>query len=444
MNSNRKGGKGGKGMKIIPDGPPMVRLSGPVGMYYLRPAEDRPELPIVVLLSDVHTDLDAEKMCEVCTEDPECRQVFDAGWLNELDRLAEAIPVDFFTESSELLIREAPKLAPDYVMFGKFLSTVGGCYGRSETCPTRNIRWHHTDLRNWPGEVESQIELVANTVWILGRQLGDVGKIDSLHQAMARSPHSTQFVTTFLEDLAALWLKRKKTSIHQAIVDLVDYVWGVLRNENSRLLKQLRKLSEENEVDDWQVVLTRYMVDKIANSLSNRLDLSEPLPRGAVVFLTELASNPDMEWTPRMVAPDTSYLLILLKMMLQNLTSQLLDLYAIARMLKLPHQNDRAVVAFGYFGVAHTENITHTLVELFGYELVAEYGSERGNCVVISAPIDLYGDATSLAAHRYSIYPQLLQTYLLSRQPSSSFGRRRGPAVKGTGKTKKLGKDRRK
>jgi hypothetical protein len=153
------------------------KLSGPISFYYLKPdysriaKEDIEKYPLIMLLGDYHMSFD--NICDPCDisngcyriDSPEFLQVIDSLAMMELpsvsiDEPSAAIKSDFyidwFVENSFYGMGDGFKNGPmDYFTNFSRPDNISACYDRSligtpeylEKCPTKNIRWHHGDLR---------------------------------------------------------------------------------------------------------------------------------------------------------------------------------------------------------------------------------------------------------------------------------------------------------
>lgn len=142
------------------------KLSGPISFYYLKPdydeihIDEKGKYPLIILFGDWHNSNDFK--C-VCNSDIGCYQIDSQNFLQLIDSLSmspnvserdidKKFYIDWFTESQFYGTSYGAKGGPmHYFVQGNFLS----CYYKNlisskeyeEKCPTKNIRWHHGDLR---------------------------------------------------------------------------------------------------------------------------------------------------------------------------------------------------------------------------------------------------------------------------------------------------------
>jgi hypothetical protein len=139
-------------------------------------------------------------------------------------------------------------------------------------------------------------------------------------------------------------------------------------------------------------------------------------------------------------------------------TAPLLDMYAVARMVKKPQGNDRGILHIGYYGDRHNEGIRHLLGSILQYEVKVDYplDEKNGNCLRIKDPLYIEQDMENLAHERYKKFPELANEYkgVLQQESQGRLqhigkGGRRTVKRKGSksgrkGKTGKRGKERKK
>ena len=161
------GGQGG----LIINGKTINRISGPVSMYCCYPKdlydensdeskdlnENNFHLPVIILFGDHH--FSNANMCDNCVRTQNCYIINDQtkdeekfNFLELLDKLAEKIPVDFYTEQfiTNTLLYASLNNSPlqELVLSPKFNS----CYQPQlpiieNECPTKYIKWHGSDIR---------------------------------------------------------------------------------------------------------------------------------------------------------------------------------------------------------------------------------------------------------------------------------------------------------
>lgn len=160
------------------------RISGPASMHYLKPRDPtHTDLPLVLLWGDRHqSDSDMCNNCECESEQGRCcYKIYDKPFLKELDKIAEHVPVDFYTELHRERIR--PYHGKQNVLFYHFLSELTQpCHDVSlrskknytKECPTEFIRWHYGDLRRMTHILEHYVFVYQDNI------LFEVSKLDKI------------------------------------------------------------------------------------------------------------------------------------------------------------------------------------------------------------------------------------------------------------------------
>jgi hypothetical protein len=166
---------------------PIQQLSGPISLFYLKPTpttyqihtSESFQFPLILLLGDSHQD--ESNRCQLC-DSPTCYPIESVELLQQIDKLAEEHPIDFYTESDPAKIYTYPSENQSYqnVLFKRFLrNTVLPCHDTAlrstnkyyNKCPTKYIRWHYTDIRNFSSSIEGY--MYAPLVHILEKTLSE-------------------------------------------------------------------------------------------------------------------------------------------------------------------------------------------------------------------------------------------------------------------------------
>lgn len=416
------------------------RLSGPVFIAYLKPPSNRPDLPLALLLGDTHGQ---SGLCQDC-KNPECYQVFDRDFLLQFDKIAEKYPIDFFTESNELGMRIAPTHDPNQVL-SRFLATLPDCHNvamrreRRNKCPTKYVRWHHSDPRQNLSTFESQMD-VAHMVLEEWLKVLDLDEI--VNKNLENIPSLSEIVKRVVEDetfiyfgvgarLSLSTIGQYISDLHQIVLDnipnipliidqVVDYMWQLLERNSSILIKQLRKLDDGK---DWKSIVKTAVVEEISDLPATPFELlmktdSSDLEFANTIFSkllvgmgyvqVEMATIQNIR--PLLALRDVIDALSLLGLIIPAV---LVDIYTLARMLKMPKDNDRAVLMLGYFGKSHCQSMAAILMNLMNYSLIYDNETEYGdNCIIINKPIYLSENIEELARKRYSQHPEQKEKYL--------------------------------
>jgi len=456
------------------------RISGPVSMYYLRPrsnvyfTEDRPSaiLPLVLLWGDRHRDNTGQ--CEDCSCDkgqkeqkeqkeqknnttpPCCHAIYDKAFLQEVDKLAEKNPVDFYTEYAQNF-PEAEN--PSNVLFHHFLhKTTRFCHLRRlrsttayETlCPTKHIRWHYADPRFMRHTVEYHLfrvpyqEIHRTTTLPLAHKLGAAFQADpditsqqkSQFLLLLRTVHARTHMNPFSHetDPVAHQLRQNAITLFQEMMDALlssespvpplltlvtnifrAYVRHIQKYKNSVIAKQIQSVKSIVRTDPEE--LTDFLTSLF---LRTQPDISKHQEEYATFSPNTIRILRDTMTRPTFVRPDMDELssydiiqfLLAIKWMLfyiRAMEGMFVELYTLFRMLKPPKGSSPPYLTMGYFGAAHTKRLASILQmrPYFDYEVVYEVDhtlyqepSTTLRCLSIHKPLLL---AQDLEAHAQRI-----------------------------------------
>lgn len=375
-------------------------LSGPVMLKIMYPLSSS-SLPIVVLLGDRHG---IDELCEKCENDQGCYKVFDPKFLKQIDRIGEKYPVDFFTESSHYHFQISHAQNKNQILFHQFLNQLENCHdtsmrGKDTDCPTKYVRWHRMDTRMDPKSPEYDLLVASKVMDLLSNRLKDVQDSVSL----------LDMFTTWNDNDFTLPVSHFITNFLYIINDmdsLIKYVWNYVNK--SVIFKQIRRM-KENPNEYYSVFSERiksWIGDKIRKPITEYrlllLDIfGNPFQEISVTTLDKLKSKTGQQ------------AIVDLRDVFLDFANVCVDLYTFTRMMKLPQNNDRALLAFCYFGQRHCLNLEKFL-RTRGYTEVFSTRAQSGepyNCLKIPYSYDLYTMVIELAKKRYSENPQLLQQY---------------------------------
>lgn len=326
-------------------------LSGPVSMYYLFPTVDG--LPIVLLFGDYH--FSVKNMAQECDEEDGCYTVYSDSFLLALDQLANEYPVDFYLE----FIKDHPTALVDNVMAGRLKHKVYGCLDvkkRSsalyeEACPTRNIRFHYTDVRFNPNYIESEIVAIYQPYFESLPLIGSVLK----------TPNASP---TILESFHSICVLVGRTG--RANKQVGDILYDIVEDKKSICGKQIRNVP-------LQIAWKRIFQFEDAD-IADYKKLYQGQPALVEEVLSAMFESKDL-----VVRTIHQYIVSLVGKILLIAHSWFLDLYTVARMLKPPRDNTSSYLTLGMFGDRHTQNIVRFLKEEVAYTSFYEHPTERTN-----------------------------------------------------------------
>lgn len=406
------------------------KLSGPVSFRYLHPPSNHPELPLVILLGDKHGQ---DQLCDPCEEEKGCMRVFDPSFLNRLDDLARDVPVDFFVESSWEMEEEDD---PSQILFNELRKVSKACYnvahrsqaakGDQEICPTQFMRWHYADSRWMKARpfiepaLSGFMQYLSNT--LVNRAFAVDNALPAYKLIYSREAWQGVDVQFALQVLDKLFMSDTTTS--DTISSLVDLVFSYLNEHPSAVRKQLGKQSTVLAAQLRDAVVSFLENDErmvsAVSTLQEWIGLDRKLMnafrdviKGAATAEGLRYRVPENLRTPSLVANFDLIADVVshITHVFLRLTGILLDLYAVARMVKPPKGSDRAILHIGYYGDLHCQTIASLLSQTLGYDIIADYPRQSDNCIQFSQPIYLERDVEELARQRYQEYPELLEQY---------------------------------
>jgi hypothetical protein len=406
------------------------RISGPVSMAFLRPTPEamdsyRPHgisLPLILLFGDQHESV--EGMCSNCTclkEEKECCfEIYDKPFLQELDAIGRAYPIDYYTEFFDLIDERSILSPPQNDMFYRFFhKTAKECHKRelrknhryTLSCPTRFIRWHYGDSRQMYHYAESamiiQHFLVENSI------LGIL--TTTPHTAHTSINNVRRAVIPYIASNMRRYIKSDE-QIHSLLEFHKQIVWHALSvlfskvSDPTDLSAHIRMVIQTFSEQLASLLFQAQHASGIYKQLQkiNLPAFREPSRLATILFETYM-KTPDLlahleqclqtthptnlEWAgptimniflsyEELPAPiiDTLvhpqniqfFIEILTKTMgvIVPLSAPLLDLYTLFRMIKNPTDNVPAVLSIVYVGSRHMRNMINILTHSpFGYQM---------------------------------------------------------------------------
>jgi hypothetical protein len=405
------------------------------------PSVDLPELPLVILLGDRHGQ---DKLCDPCEEEKGCMRVFDPSFLKILDKLARDVPVDFFLENTwDFDMVGASHDDPSQILFSRMNGATKDCYDvgkRSQSsylaaCPTQFVRWHYAETRFENTRDDFIERALASFMFYLEDQfdtyLDPTKDYPSFFWKGMYHGVDIAFVETVLDQVfLPSSFEFDLITFYQTIVDAL---FLHLNSHPSMIRKQLEKVRKQADLPEQKLsLLSRFDEKSLKKALIKYLTTHQELQ-----FMINVARHPSTDWkwdetlrrecrdalksminkdrdqpwrVPKFF--DTPEKLEILEgviscvhYMFLKLTSCLLDLYAVARMVKLPEENDRAILHLGYYGEAHCARIASLLKQTLHYRMVTEITkSQDSNCIKFDKPIYLESEVRWRADHRYRAY----------------------------------------
>lgn len=466
------------------------RISGPVSMTYLKPNMTPPDkknayhpyhtlipdpsaLPLILLWGDAHAD--DTGMCSKCDCDSNqscCYTIYDKAFLKELDLLATDYPVDFYTESSVDFPRSSA--GNKNILFERFFhETVKDCHDRplrskkayETTCPTKNIRWHYSDVRFTSHTIEHYIfyEFTQKVNRLkISKLINDmhdikdqstllesfIGAILHIHEGLFNidlSPNDKEYILQkegkklLLKCYLALF--QSKDEKHTIRDIFTEYVDCISKQPVSIVYKQIQKTNAISITNDQLItVLVRAFLLNESYNLSNMLEIIDELNTVEYNFLKNVITDMEMidtirvngDYAPIFKELKLNHMFKILKLfhkiavLFTAIATLFVDIYAIFRMFKSPKDNSTPYLSMGYFGDAHTTNMISILNNL-GYTISfsfrmgkASFGKGRSmfgrsntdlfRCIGIDQPILLKQDLEERARNIRS-HPQHENTF---------------------------------
>jgi hypothetical protein len=447
-------------------------LSGPFSFRYLSPP--RPELPLVILFGDRHG---KGKLCDPCDEEKGCMSVFEPPFMQMIDELARDVPVDFFLENTW---DWTEKKSPSHILFSRMNGATKNCYDvakRSHSsyhpaCPTQFVRWHYAETRfstrymQEKAFIEPALMAFQNYLFYMYTKQLDDHTVYENYNYFQTVPEreiwqgaDTEFANTILELLFS------KLTDKEIIEKMVETLFFYINAYPSMIRKQLEKHRKQEEnrqkqlhppvplrLDDSSLkkalvtVLKKDSTSFYDYFLGFRKALEDPVVTRELydAFQSMLITTGEWEVPKFFDTPDQrrtlTYVLMLLCATFRGFTARLLELYAVARMVKLPENSDRGILHIGYYGDGHSRGLSSMLTEILDYTVISEISQpikisedevHVNGCIKFDKPIYLEADVRDLARRRYETFykedRELLDKYkrtigreLMGRTASSS------------------------
>ena len=400
------------------------RLSGPISLSYLHPPANQPELPLVLLLGDKHG---TNRPCDPCDASSGCLSVLRDEFFHDLDELAKEYPVDVFTETEW---EHQPKGNESETLFHHFVSRTQTCYDVakrshvSAPCPTQFVRWHHVDTRlmNPKNYAEGRI----GNLLVFLRHLYDMSQTKPFR--FNYPTYSSVIVPSdevgYIVDVLALLFHTQRNERDMS-AEVIELLFSFLDTRPSMIRKEMEKQHLlEKKTLHAALVDALFTSEAYTDAIGGMVAATHADPKLMAVFQDILLGVFQTERFVYSYPHDkrTTYLeknIDVINYIIECVyhvflftTSALLDVYALARMLKKPQGNDRGILHLGYYGFRHCEVIHHLLVSLFHYSVQASYSASRDHsCIEFEHPLRIEHDMENLASERYLRHPEQRKEY---------------------------------
>ena len=395
--------------KFIIGNKPINSISGPVRVCVLKPDDDLKKrfeeegsrLPYIILFGDHH--FKRENNCEDCNKENLCYEVDDPEFLKLFDGVAtKNYPVDFYIEQEY-----EPRLSDPNIYdinpiletsdkegyLSKFIRDYKICYSKTEKetrterykkeCPTRDIRWHYIDIRNFTygnsgeAKLNKGIYVYYNMLKLFFEEPESQTKLYNMYEKYIYELTMTFDIINnglhFLETYVTIdsnFLLGKQIK-KQAIKELRNpHLWYSIIKDNIRKnYKTYISISDEpfdtkdylNIVRFYLDVLTLISDKDIPDFLVKRKELIDTV-KGYNIFENNQAN--------------------LINMISFTTKIAMMDIYTIARMIKKPNGTP-GFISMYYGGDTHVQNIRDILVRYFSYKIVGESYSEKERCQIV-------------------------------------------------------------
>uniref|UniRef100_A0A6C0I0D9 Uncharacterized protein n=1 Tax=viral metagenome TaxID=1070528 RepID=A0A6C0I0D9_9ZZZZ len=418
------------------------KLSGPISFYYLKPdynriaKEDIKKHPLIILFGDEHRSFD--HICDPCDISNGCYRLDSPEFLQVIDSLAMMVPssaaidedelsvsidepsaaiksdfyIDWFIENSFYGMGNGFKNGPmGYFTNFSRSNNISACYDRSligtkeyaKKCPTKNIRWHHGDLRYFGDIYDRRFTLDLKTKYYTAEnqpfEIAFKNSIDYYFSKLQKNvPLSSLNIKTedsngnriftlieFKEILSHL-IVDDSFNLHNFLTYYFDRVFST-DNPKSILWKEMYKQSINyfTGIDNW--------IDFYLNFIT------ETLKHKFKYILYDIKSV--LNETPNTWHSSSSQLVFFFI----HISSILIEMYTILRIFKINSNDDgqhnQSALSLVYMGDSHIINIKNIILNLAPYTLVESIIGEGDNlrCLDFSSfKLDL---TEELKKHRF-------------------------------------------
>lgn len=336
------------------------QIAGPMTLYILKPTVDfhkSHNAPIFILFGDVHHS--GRNMCRPCecnNKSDCCYKVYSPDFLKLIDTIAEDHTVYFNVEShlkdndiNGFVDESLASLPSDHYMnypLRELRSRLEPCYSKAlkeakkekynSSCPTQNIIWQRTDIRQFHGGFEECVDYFRTYVLQFRCAYNDLVLFKSSYSAYL--PLFKQFLTldfhkilptVKLKDktVSRIWKQINKMPVHEQKlwINYIDQYYTYFNTTQ-------RKLSDE-DVSKFEQLIQDIIDDKFTE---------------ASLFFDNI---------------ETVYKISLHMLYYTNFS---LDLYFLTRNFKTTNDGKNPLVSIGYFGALHSYHIKYFLTNIMG------------------------------------------------------------------------------
>jgi hypothetical protein len=239
------------------------KISGPTSFYLLLPSgkdidiyrKSKVNPPIIILFGDSH--FDRRNLCSDCEKKNNCYNIWSKNLLELLDNIAARVKLDFNLETGYGFGFKEIDVIDDSPL-NLLKKNIIPCFEKSESCPTKNIRWNYVDARNADKNFKYNLESM-------------FAKLDPLFFNIVKQINNEKN-----ENINIVFnsLLDKTLSYYNLFppVDIIDIMIDILKNLSyeeffkepyinfSLLYKQIKKFPEPlNDIEYWKYNLGNYI-----------------------------------------------------------------------------------------------------------------------------------------------------------------------------------------
>jgi hypothetical protein len=278
------------------------QISGPISFYYLKPKQSTITnyFPLIILFGDQHRSFD--HICNPCNTENSCYRIDSKEFLQVIDKLGTLGPniaIDFYIESSFYGMGNGFLNGPmDYFTNFSRPDNISTCYDRSligtpeylENCPTKNIRWHHSDARFF-GNLENYTnkEISPITKHYIAENHSFETKlfntaVEISKSIMVRTDNNMEnynpllqidsygnpifTLSEFRHIISSHMLVDGEIDIRGFLIYLFEQIFLDSKNIKSTLKKEYEKLSEEKKsIFNFSAIIEIYVEEFLTNSV---------------------------------------------------------------------------------------------------------------------------------------------------------------------------------
>jgi hypothetical protein len=398
-------------------------ISGPVRVCVLKPPQGLKEelekeggrAPYLLLFGDEHFGKENEcKNCSCNWDDEDldecCYKIDDPNFLKLFDNaITSNYPIDLYVEQAYEPrlgdpdidnINEDIKYIDTKGFMSKFIHDYKVCYSKEHRgtsryksiCPTKDLRWHFTDIRNisYGNSGEKQIYDGTNTFYIIlynyfnkdnkytKKDVYNIAKnivndnneeLTMMYYIILNGP---QFVRDYITESSNFIISKQIKK--QAINKLKDFsFWHNIISERINFYFKGYFENSNFTVDDYLTVMRFYkdvliLLFEVNNKTSIEFDKERLDLINTVEKYDLFGSN----------------ILNIHHMLTMTVLACMMDIYTISRIFKKPINGTPSFLSIIYAGDGHVENIKDILINYFGYSIVGETMVE-GRCQDVSS-----------------------------------------------------------